>query len=485
MADARDRTIDGVFWMPGEQQRSYGTLLIERRRLTLTLSDSPRAQVVDVPSVLHGESLDGKPLTLLDAFTVQRNDWPMAEHNRERLRVGTVLIGAQVTASGELVFAKAVLRLRGLREWMSESASGVGGRLTAPTPRQVFGRPPTRRGLWALLRHWWRERRRGRDREDSFIVAVEGATLTFGFTGQAGGTPFQDVADYDAEVVVELDQPAPLPDWSEGWLRPLQDLLAFAMREQCVVDSFVAIIDDPALAEAVHPAIRVAAPDSVWSRYYVEIVRADPVDLRGPGIEPFRHMLLPLAVLRDRVGEVLPLWFDIHRRLDGAAAFFFGTLNVGRIYEENRLLNLLAFAEGYHRTFFDAPPFPDAVHDQLVGRMLATLDDKQQRDHYGTRLRYANEQFQRRRLRELIDRAAEVILELRPHATTLRNELVDTRNQYTHFGERGPNVLSSTDLHGRVDRFQLVLEVNLLRDLGVDDALIPLLVAHAYQARVP
>jgi hypothetical protein len=40
----------------------------------------------------------------------------------------------------------------------------------------------------------------------------------------------------------------------------------------------------------------------------------------------------------DRVAEVLLLWFDIHRRLGVAAGSFFGTLNVGRIYKEKRLL---------------------------------------------------------------------------------------------------------------------------------------------------
>jgi Apea-like HEPN len=63
-------------------------------------------------------------------------------------------------------------------------------------------------------------------------------------------------------------------------------------------------------------------------------------------------------------------------------------------------------------------------------------------------------------------------------------ELVDTRNQYTHFGEPGPHVLAPTDLYGRVDRLQLVLEVNLPRDLVVDAALIPRSVAHAYEGRI-
>jgi hypothetical protein len=493
MADD-ERVIDGVFWTPGEGKRSYGTLAIERRRLTLTLMDSTRMPRLNGLGVMHGESLDGKPLTLLDAFTIQRSDWHgAAEHNRERLRVGTILIGTQVMAPEQLVFAKGVIRLRGLREWMSQPVPTPDGRLIGSSPRRLFERPhpqPPPRGRWARLRRRWRDWRPGAtaadpERDHRLVVSVDEATVTFGFTKVAGGTEFHDSTDYEAEIMIELAQASPLPEWSERWLRPLQDLLVFAMREQCVIESFVAVIEDPALAEAVHPAIRVAAPDSAWSRYEVEIVRPDAVDLRERGIEPFRHMLLPLTAIRGRFDEVLPRWFDLHRRLGGAAAFFFGTLNVGRIYQENRLLNLLAFAEGYHRAFFDVPPFPAAVHEVLVERMLATLDDGRQREHYRPRLRYANSQSQRRRLRELIERAAEIIPELRPQTTTLREELVDTRNQYTHFGEPGPHVLAAADLFARVDRLQLVLEVNLMRALGVDDMLIPQLVAHAYQRRIP
>jgi len=482
------RTIEGVWWTPGEQARSYGTLTVERRAVTLMLCDSsrPGPPAPDDVGVLHGESLDGQPLTLLDAFTIHRRDWITSGHNVERLTAGTLLIGAEVTAADELVFARAVLRLRGLREWMSASSLSLDGRHSVVGPRQHFQTPTPRRGWREHMRRWSRDRhRRRREQAPPLVVHVQGAALTFGFTREAGGTPFRDVSEYDAEILLELDTAAPLPEWSERWLRPLVDLLVLANREQCVIESFVAVIDEPALAEAVHPATRVAAPDSVWSRREVEVIRPDPVELREREIEPFRHMLLPLASFRSRAVDVLPLWFDIHRRLGGAAAFFFGTLNVGRSYQENRLLNLLAFAEGYHRTFLDALPFAADVHDEVVARMLWTLEDRTQRDHYGTRLRYANEQSLRQRLRQLIERAAEVIPELRAQAATLRNELVDTRNQYTHFGEPGQNVLGTAELHGRVDRFLLVLEVNLLRDLGIEDELIPKLVVYAYQGRIP
>jgi len=76
--------------------------------VTLTLIDSLRAPLTDGVATLHGESLDGR-LTLLGAFTIRRNDWHgSAEHNRERLHVGTVLIGTQVMAPEDLVFVRAL-----------------------------------------------------------------------------------------------------------------------------------------------------------------------------------------------------------------------------------------------------------------------------------------------------------------------------------------------------------------------------------------
>jgi hypothetical protein len=86
-----ERTIEGVWWKPGEIERSYGTLVVERRALTLTLQDSkrPGPPASNDLNVLHGESLRGDALTLLDAFTIQRSDWHgAADHNRERLRAG-------------------------------------------------------------------------------------------------------------------------------------------------------------------------------------------------------------------------------------------------------------------------------------------------------------------------------------------------------------------------------------------------------------
>jgi hypothetical protein len=144
----------------------------------------------------------------------------------------------------------------------------------------------------------------------------------------------------------------------------------------------------------------------------------------------------------------------------------FVVLNARTIHEENRLLNLMAFSEGYHRAFHDEPPLAEDVHRRLKDDMLAAID-KQYHGVYDSPLEYANQQTQRQRLKFVIARAASAVPALADPKHAFRNALVETRNQYTHQGEPGPQVIPDADLYAHVERFIQVLEVNLLLDLGL------------------
>lgn len=448
------RTLEGWFWFPPASERAFGTIEIQPGDLRLKLRDSARAQDSwrDM-AVIHGESLvDGKDLTLLGAFVTSRKDFLTYGHNVEEFRFNALLIGAHVLDESELVFDRAIVHLRGLREWMSARWRGSG----ALDFRELVGEPVLE-------------------------VAVEGASIKFGYERQAHPAAFRDSVDYDAAADIELAEPQPLDEWREQWLRPLLDLLVFATREQVVIESFKAIISDRRLAEAVHPAIRRAASDDFWARHDVEVVRPHVVDVRPRGIRPFQHMLLPLAALGERAPEALGRYFAIHRQLGRTAAFLFVVLNTRTILEENRLLNLMAFSEGYHRTFHDEPPLPEDVHQQLKGEMLAAIDE-QYRGVYDSPLNYANQQTQRQRLKFLIARAAAALPALADPKNVFGNALVETRNQYTHQGEPGPKVIPDAELYEHVERFIEVLEVNLLLDLGLGADEIRALHAQAHPA---
>jgi hypothetical protein len=475
------RQIEGWFWFPPATERAFGAIEIRPRDLRLTLRDSPRAQGRwrDM-AVVHGESLDGKELTVFDAFITGRTDHTNYGHNVERYRFNALLIGAHLLDEKELEFKRGVVHLRGLREWMSTSWRGQAPyavhELVAPTPRGL------RQRLAA-----WRDTRRDCNNDPDALphplqVPLPGAAFKFAFERSAGGTRFEQRTVYDAAVVVELEKPLSLDRWREEWVRPLVDLLVFATREQVVVERLEAIVFDNRLAEAVHPAIRRAAPDRVWARREIEVVRPQAVEIRERGIEPFQHMLLPLAALGRRAPEAIAEYSARYRALGRTAAFFFVVLNARTIHEENRLLNLMAFAEGYHRTFLDAPPLPAELHRELRRKMLGAID-KRYRSVYSNPINHANQQSQRQRVGALIARAASVVPALADREEVFRDELVDTRNLYTHQGEPGLHALSEADdLHARIERFIDVLEVNLLLDLRVTPNEIRDLRAHARQA---
>ena len=459
------RQIDGWFWFPPARERAFGTIELRPRDLRLTLRDSARPQGAWREwAVIHGESLDGKELTILGAFVTSRNDYANYDHNVERYRFNALLIGAHVLDGAELVFKRGVFHLRGLREWMS---SDWHGRAPYAFERLVAAPPRGLRRRFAA----WRARRQDDSDPDELPhpleVSLPGATLKLAYERSEGGTRFEEQTIYDASAVVELDTALPLDRWREEWGRPLLDLIVFATREQVVVERFDAIVFDNRLAEAVHPAIRRVASNHVWARREIEVVRPHVVDVRERGIRPYEHMLLPLGALAKDAPAKIARYFELYRALGRTAAFFFVVLNARTIHEENRLLNLMAFAEGYHRTFHDAPPLIDEVHERLKGDMLAAIE-KQYRRVYEAPLTYANQQTQRQRLKFLIGRAATAVPTLADRKNAFRDALVATRNQYTHQGERQPNVIDDADLHDHVERFIEVLEVNLLLDLGVD-----------------
>lgn len=67
------RTIEGWFWFPPSKEQAFGTVEIRPHDLRLTLRDSPRSRDdVNEMTVIHGESLDGKELTVLGAFVTNR-----------------------------------------------------------------------------------------------------------------------------------------------------------------------------------------------------------------------------------------------------------------------------------------------------------------------------------------------------------------------------------------------------------------------------
>jgi hypothetical protein len=205
------------------------------------------------------------------------------------------------------------------------------------------------------------------------------------------------------EVEVVLEEPAGFETWMREWVRPLRDLLVFAMREPSRLEAFVAPFDVP----IEPPWWTPDAPPRTETRE-VELVQRESLLLLNAPRWKYNRLIFSLGELGGEANRVLATWFAMHRRLEPTAGFLFAALNT-RLHLENTLLNLTSAAEGYHRAFHDEQRLTPERHAELTTTMLAQCATRAEREVYGSRIEHANEPSQRRRLTLLYRRAASVI----------------------------------------------------------------------------
>lgn len=286
-------------------------------------------------------------------------------------------------------------------------------------------------------------------------ASAEGVELLFHVNAIKSGDWYRQ--HFEATAVLQLKSPTPLSltQWLERWVTPIQDLMVFGMRQPSSTISLSGIHAGAVGPNGLPFDVKVHAlwhprvPDLLWAVY------------QGRAILPANAV--------DDIGELIAQWFALHRKLGNAAQLFFGTINDRDLPALNRMLNLLAFAETYHRRRFDEPPLAEAEHDALSKQMLAGLPSQRECDVYAGRLLHANAQSQRQRVRWLITRAASADSRLEVKRA-LVDSLTETRNHLTHFD--APNEWVANTSYGYAllaAALEFVLEANILLDLGLTE----------------
>jgi ApeA N-terminal domain 1 len=256
-----------------------------------------------------------------------------------------------------------------------------------------------------------------------------------------------------AHAQLELDGEATLRRVDE-LVEPLRDLIAFSTGRPSAVTG-LQLLGAPD-AEGVH-----------WQhRREFKVVRPPEVPPDHRRLRDFCALMLNPATVPQR-GNIIARWYELRASLGPVWPLFFATLADPWMTPESQLLSLTSFAEGYHRTLHNAPPLTDDEQAAAVAAMLAALPDRRHRDHYRSRLQYANSQSQRARIRELAMRALGVATAWDLDARLVCAQAVDTRNWLTHWGDRGQHVQDGDRLEPLLRRLYVILAINLLLDLGL------------------
>jgi hypothetical protein len=433
MSSDEPLVIEGRFWLPNDRYRSYGRLEYDAEHgvhlhlvdTNLSEGTDERPQAARPIDVLYAETLGGSPLTVLGLYPT---NWSMhgagpAAGDVIDGFVQRVLRGVHLRDYDELVAPSAVATLHGLREFL------VGGQVDGgPLPR------PT-------------------DNHRAEVLSVEidedvGLLLAASRQGRVSRDEEQSKTHASAQWT--MDPPLSLPRLERDYVGPLQDLILFATRRQSYLTGLTAHFhaERPWSVEVLqqpYPRPRDSPP-----------VYALALNLRDHGDPP--TLIAAWYALRRKVG---PVWDQ-----------FFGVLDRPESLLEDRLLGIMSFAEGYHRTLYPDPPLAASEARAAETAIKAALKPlaKDVRRIYKAALGYANSLTQRERLEHLTSRAFDVLgdwWDLDPDV--LCAELSDTRNWLIHWGKPGRNVVKDDQgMSDLVRRLIVVMYVNLLLDLGLD-----------------
>lgn len=463
ISSATQFEFDGFWWLPSADQperRAQGFFTWDPasggRLKIIDLRADPGSvfEPLNLISVLHGCNLQGKPCTLFDVVPTSLETNIFGGHVKEVLQSNSLVYGMHLDSIDELVVHDAIVGIEGLRQWVN---------------------------------HHWIKPRESTDEDE--VVAddllendVLNVSLGDGHLVIARGISNRDgqFADKKRDATVNaqfhLDSPVAFEDFHKRYSSALMDLLVLTSHQpsQIIFETILVPSDSIEWCGVDRPGSSVDD---------VQVVQRTTLEPLAENPRAFEWIPMPLRAWEDEAAEVIGRWFTLRAALEGPGDLFFATLNKTHAELESDTLALLSVSEGYHRVSSDKPPFSDEEHRAALKAMLASLKDPKQEEHYWTKLRHANQQSQKQRLRELFDRAEWILPEIESWRREQLQAIVNTRNYFVHWGERSDDVLEDWDLWAALNRLRIVLEVNLYLDLEVDPDVIEIAIRMANRKR--
>ncbi|HTU13671.1 MAG TPA: HEPN domain-containing protein [Solirubrobacterales bacterium] len=400
--------------------------------------------------IVHGQTVEGHLCTLFDV-SPNGSTALAGGGSAEWWRPTRLFHGAHFDA--EPRFRRASIRIRGLREWMLSPPH------VAPSEGKTFLKGRT-----------------------SVEVELDGVKLTLSRGEKKLKDEWREHREFFAEAWFDFEEMIGFAEFKERYAQPLHNLILFANREQARYERVTLYYKTPAERAEKWWGPEDERVSEIPSRPHL----VDVVDQEGLGLPKnpnpsFSHPLFRARALGTDTPDLIKRWFELRWKLEGAADVFFWSLDQRSIHLETQLLNLLAFAEAFHRKLHDDPVVPRNEHEQLIPIMTNALPDRDRAKHYKQRLIYAGDQTLRHRLRFLFNRAADVTDRAKDWFKIEGQALVNTRNYFTHWDKKKDDeVLEGAALWEAINRLTVVLEINYMLDLGMDPDLIKRCVETTY-----
>lgn len=133
---------------------------------------------------------------------------------------------------------------------------------------------------------------------------------------------------------------------------------------------------------------------------------------------------------------------------------------------ETKFLLLIQGLEVFHRLTHDCKKFPKKRFKELKKKLTSHCENEEERNFVIDSLAFANECSLRMRLNQILEAFPSII----PNKEQFIDELVDTRNYYTHFDPRKkPKAKFGLDLWLLSNRTEALFSLCILRNLGFSE----------------
>ena len=289
----------------------------------------------------------------------------------------------------------------------------------------------------------------------------------------------------DLYLKIESDEPEELEALREK-MRKVQNFISFGMMK------------------TLQPT-EIKAGWNEEERKDVEILRKINLDLIPEKLPHPHHMTFTMADISEDFEEILNKWFESYEELKPVFDLYFSTLYSPQMYVENKLMSIAHALESYFRKTEEATYLDDDwedVYDDFVEFMhgdaqsltpedteLDNLQEKYNldsdfRSHMknGT-LKYANEYSLRKMIKELTQEHEDILEGIRHNPIDKSGLIADTRNYLVHRTDelRESCAIDNKEQIKLTWGIRMLLEVCILRDLGINDEQIKERIGSRYE----
>jgi hypothetical protein len=426
----------GEWWLPGDRDRRVpGNLVVgdddgaELHVLGSLTNGQPNGEL---PVVL-GRTLEGGPVTLEDvryAGSNQRSSQWLEEPVRtERLAARVAYVGEELPAESDRAFRLARLGFTDLHEWIGRGGFDEDIH-DLPRVNLSYEPPPdmtAKLGFGTISIH-------------------QGWTTT-------GDLSRSRTIQKNVEYSVTADDAMTMSEWLSTVVRPLRHLMTFATERPNDVTSLTFTHSDQE-SEAVPHQI-----EAHYSR--VSVIAAQ--DRAHPS-----EMLIAGSHLGNDLPAVLTRWFELTARTGLVIDRLLAPRYRPDTFMENRFLDVIGAAEGYHRATRSNAVLPRAAHRLRVSSIVGSAP-VEHRIWLKDRLANSNEPTLHDRLVELCGWVSGLVAPVMDPAPQYVKSVVEARNAATHVGTRQRPMPAGRDLWRLTEQTTVLLEACILKDLGLDD----------------